>query len=194
MFPRIHRSTAVAMATVLGIVTTACSTYRSMSVDERRAFVAELEETALTDLVKQHPEAQADLERSLGHAIFAKAVTKVPVFGAGDGLGVVIDRRTGQRTFLRVGRIDVGGGLGTRKYRVVMIFFEPGPLDKLLAGKLEIRAGAEASSGAGDAAAGGGESSRSRDNGYATYRLADEGLSATWTVSVTRYSVLDLED
>ena len=165
-----------------------------MPVEEKRAVIAELERSALADLMDQHPESRAVLDRSVGYAILAKAVTKVPVFGAGDGLGVAVDTRSGERTYLRVGRFDVGGGLGARRYRLVMIFTEPEPLAKLRSGKLELNVGAEASAGRGDTSTGSGEKDASGTKGYVVYRLADEGLSATWTVSITRYSVLDLEE
>lgn len=171
---------------LLPLVAAACSsTYRKMSADEKVAHLAELERTTLAELVELHPEVREDLDRAVGYAIFSKTATKVPFVGTGDGIGVVVSSATGKRTYLKVKRFDVGGGLGVRKYRLVIIFFSEEALAKLASGKLEFRAGMEASTGKGGVGG-------SRKEDYALYLLTEAGVSATWTVRLIRYSVLDL--
>jgi lipid-binding SYLF domain-containing protein len=164
-----------------------------MSPEEKRTFLAELEQQTLTELVDKHPEAQAEIDRAVGHAVFSNTTTKVPIVGAGEGIGVVVDKNTGERTYLKVGRLDVGGGLGVRKYRLIVVFFEEAPLKKLASGKLELGAGVEAGAGSGDVGTGAGGIGGSRKEGYALYQLSEAGVSATFTVRVIRYSVLDLD-
>ena len=96
------------------LIATGCSTYGSMTVDEKRAHLVELEEKTMVELVESYPQAKEDLETAVGYAIMSNAATKVPVVGAGEGIGVVVDSRTDERTFLRLTRFDVGGGLGVR--------------------------------------------------------------------------------
>jgi hypothetical protein len=52
---------AVVLAALLA---STCSSYRSMPVEEKRTFLAELESSTLVDLVELHPEAEAELESS----------------------------------------------------------------------------------------------------------------------------------
>lgn len=189
---RFFGSSAVVIAALL--VTSCSSTYRTMSVEEKRTLLAELEEAALAKLVEQHPEAETDMDKAVGYAIFSNTATKVPFVGAGDGIGVVVNRTNGRRTYLKVRRFDVGGGLGARKYTVVMIFFDDAALQKLASGKLELGAGVEAGAGKGGVEAGTGGSSGKHKDGYVLYQLSEGGVSATWTVRVIRYSVLDLGD
>lgn len=175
------------------LVVSCSSTYRSMTVEEKRAYVDELEETTLAELVEMHPEAQADFDRSVGYAVVANRVAKVPLVGAGEGLGVVFDRETERRTYLRVGRLDVGGGLGVREYRLVIVFFDRATLRKLATGKLEVGVGVEAGAGESDLGAGSGGAAGSRNDKRALYQLSDAGVSATVTVRAIRYSVLNLD-
>ena len=187
-FPRLGASI------VAIVVAVSCSsTYRSMSAEEKREFLVELEQQTLAELVDEVPEAQAEIDRSVGHAIVANRLAKVPFVGAGEGIGVVFDAETGERTYLKVGRLDVGGGLGVREYRLVVLFFDRQPLRKLASGKLELGAGVEAGAKDKEIGTGAGGVAGSRDEKRVLYQLSDAGVSATFTVRAIRYSVLDLD-
>lgn len=186
---------ASVMLVLLLLVSGSCSsTYRSMTAEEQRAYLAELETTTLTELVEKYPDAQADVDNAIGYAIVSNRATKIPFVGAGEGIGVVVDSETGERTYLRMGRIDVGGGLGVRKYRLVTLFFDQEALQKLASGKLELGAGLEAGAGSSDVGTGAGGIAGSRNEKYVLYQLSEAGVSATFTVRMIRYSVLDLEE
>ena len=170
------------------------STYRGMSGEEKREYLLELEEKTLAELVKDDPKAQADLDGAVGYAIFSNTATKVPFVGAGDGIGVVVDTTTGERTYLKVQRFDVGGGLGVRTFRLVMFYFDEEAFEKLATGKLEFGAGAEAGAGKGDIGTGAGGIAGARNEKRAMYQLSEKGVSATLTVRLIKYSVLDLDE
>lgn len=191
---RYWRISTLLAAILLVVVAFSCrSTYRSMSVEEKQSFLIELEDETLAELLEKHPEVQADIERAVGYAIFSEKATKVPFVGAGNGIGVAVNKETGERTYLEVTRFDVGGGLGVHGYRVVVVFFEEAALKKLASGKLEF--GAEVEAGAKEQAieTGAGGVAGSPKQGYTVYQLFEAGVSATWTVQMIRYSVLDLE-
>ena len=130
----------------------------------------------------------------VGHAIFSNSATKVPFVGVGDGIGVVVNKEIGERTYLRVTRFDVGGGLGVRTYRLIIIFFEEQALKKLAGGKLEFGAGIEAGAKDKDIGTGADGITGSRKKGHVLYQLSDSGVSATLTVNLIKYSVLDLDE
>jgi len=186
------RLTAVILAALLAV---SCgSTYRSMSVQEKLTFLTELEEQTLAELVEKYPKAQSDMDRALGHAIFSNTAAKAPFVGGGEGIGVVVNKETGDRTYLKVTRFDVGGGLGVRTYRLIILFFEEQALEKLAGGKLEFGAGVEAGAKEKDIGTGAGGIAGSRKEGYVLYQLSDAGVSASLTVRVIRYSVLELDE
>jgi len=185
----------LAVSMIAALLAVSCSsTYRSMSATEKREFLVELEEQTLAELVDQAPEAQAEIDRSVGHAIISNRLAKVPFVGAGEGIGVVFDAESGERTYLKVGRLDVGGGLGVREYRLVVLFFDRAPLQKLAGGKFELGAGVEAGAKDKDIGTGAGGVAGSRDDKRVLYQLSDAGVSATFTVRAIRYSVLDLDN
>lgn len=175
-------------------VATGCTTYGSMTVDEKRAHLVELEERTMVELVESYSQAKEDLETAVGYAIMSNAATKVPFVGAGEGIGVVVDSRTDERTYLRLTRFDVGGGLGVRTFRVVVVFFDETLMKKLASGKLELGAGAEAGAGSKDVGTGAGGIAGSRNGKRALYQLSDTGASVTFTVNLIKYSVLDLDE
>ena len=165
-----------------------------MSLEEKRNLLLDLEDETLAELVEKAPAAQGDIDRAMGYAIFSNKTTKVPFVGTGDGIGVVVNKETGNRTYLKVTRFDVGGGLGVRSYREIILYFDEEAFRKLASGKLKFGVGVEAGAGKEGMGTGGGGTSGSRKESYATYELSEAGVSATWTVRMIRYSVLDLGD
>ena len=165
-----------------------------MSVEEKRDFLAEAEQKTLAELIEKRPETQAEMDRSVGHAVFSNRLAKIPFVGAGDGIGVVFDKNTGERTYLKVQRLDVGGGLGVREYRLVVVFFEEESLKKMAGGKLELSAGAEVGAGKGEVGLGTEGVSGKQKEKFVLYQLSDTGVTATITVRLIRYSVLDLSE
>ena len=186
------RLVAVMLAALMAVSCT--STYRSMSVEEKRSFLAELEEETLAELVAKRPEVQAEIDRAVGYAVVSNRLAKIPFVGAGEGIGVVFDAKTGERSYLKVGRLDVGGGLGVREYRLVVLFFDQELLKKLASGKLELGAGVEAGAKDKDLGTGAGGVAGSRNEKRVLYQISDAGVSATFTVRAIRYSVLKLSE
>jgi lipid-binding SYLF domain-containing protein len=177
--PSLLRSALVAFLTVLLI---GCA---SLSPEERAAKRAELD--AMTDatiesLLATTPAARDLLDRSAGYMVLDMKVTKIPVFGAGKGFGVVVDRGTKSRTYLEVSRFEVGGGLGAQAFKVVVIFEDPKLLNKAAAGAWYYEAGAELTAGSASAEG----SAHKQPKGYVAYRIAESGAAATVTVRVAR--------
>ena len=189
---RVVRCVAVTLAAFLA--GSCSSTYRSMSALEKREFLVVLEEETLAELVEQQPEAQTDMDIAMGHAIFSNSAAKAPFVGGGDGSGVVVNKETGERSYLKVTRFDVGGGLGVRTYRLIIFFFEEEALRKLAGGKIEFGAGVEAGAREKDVGTGAGGITGSRKEDYVLYQLSDTGVSVSLTVRMVKYSVLDLGD
>jgi hypothetical protein len=177
------------------IAAVACSsTYRSMTNQEKKDFLVDLEKETLAELVAERPEAQTDLDSSVGCAVISNSAAKVPMVGAGEGIGVVVNTETGERTYLEVSRLDVGGGLGVRKFRLIIIFFDREELEDLADGELEIGAGAEAGAGDhDDVGTGPGGVAGARNEKRVLYQLSEAGVSATFTVWMIKYSVLELD-
>jgi len=110
-------------------------------------------------------------------------LTKVPFVGGARAPGVIVDKRTGQRTYLELTRFDVGGGMGVATFKVVVLFQDPELLSRAMSGFWHFEAGAEA--GAGSASAEGSVAAAT-SKGYKVFRLAENGVLATVTVRTVR--------
>lgn len=159
-----------------------CATLSPEERDAKRAELDVMADTTLETLLAATPEAGDVLEDSVGYMVIDMKVTKIPVFGAGKGFGVVVDRRTGSRSYLKVSRFEVGGGLGAQAFKVVVVFEEAGLLEKTAGGAWHYDAGAELAAG-GSAAEG---SMQKKPRGFRAYRIAEGGAAATVTVRVAR--------
>jgi hypothetical protein len=154
-------------------------------------FMRELERDALEDVRTRYPESAVALDQSVAHAVFSVHATKVPLVGKGEGIGVAVDRESGQRTYLRITHTDVGGGLGDLDYRLVIVFSDRSDFARLQDGELRVGAGVHVAAGDGSRQVEGKEKSTSEKSGREIYLLADSGAAANWSVRLIQFSVID---
>ncbi len=175
---------------------TGCASVPGDTREEQVQTIDELIDTTLVDLYKQDPAAEAEIANSVGYVIMNNKITKIPLVGAGSGYGVAINSITKERTYLKMGRFDVGGGWGARSVRPVIIFTDEKRFIEFIDGDWSVNAGAEAAAKVGDvgAAGGGGAASAEDDKGYTMHMITDAGVSATVTAGIIRVSPLDLKD
>src|SRR4051794_5176795 len=99
-----------------------CASVPGKTGAEQAQTINELVDRTLSDLYKQEPNTEQEVANSVGYAIMNNKITKIPLVGAGGGYGVAINNKTGQKTYLKMARFDVGGGWGARSVRPVAIF------------------------------------------------------------------------
>jgi len=136
----------------------------------------------MTLLRETHPEARGVLEGSIGYAVLDMKVTKIPVFAAGGGLGVIMDRRNGVRSYVKISRFEVGGSLGAQAFKVIDFFDDESLLERAISGAGHFDAGAEAA--AGSASAEGQVTTSTK--GYRAFKVAAGRAVATVTIRVAR--------
>jgi lipid-binding SYLF domain-containing protein len=158
--------------------------------------IDELVERTLSDLYRQEAETRQEIADSVGYAIMINTIVKVPLVGVGSGYGVAINNKTGERTYLKMERFDLGGGLGARSERPVVIFQEEEKFKDFIDGTWSANAGAEAAAKVGEAGAAGGVGSGDLpgNKGYSLHLITDAGVSATATVGVIRVKPIKLKE
>ena len=166
---------SVLMATLSG-----CSTI-SM---EKQSDIDRMEEQTLARFEGKHAGLREKLDSLPGYLLVDMNVLKVPVLGGGGGRGVVVESATGKRTYVKVARMEFGGGWGGRRYKVLLAFSDPALLKKAQSGKWIYQMGAEAS--AGKAAIEGSSGQLRQDTGFEMFVLTEGGASATWTLRAIR--------
>ena len=176
-----HRLGWIISGILFFILVAGCSSTgtKSTTLQDRIQSLNNSEQETLKRLYQQAPETEQAIQTAPGYAVFHMTVTKVPLVGAGGGNGVVINNKTGKRTYMKVRRFDIGGGYGAREYDVVVIFKQDIIAD-VIDGEWYFAAGVEAAAKVGDAGAGGGSTGNRED--FDVHVLAGSGLAATVTV------------
>jgi hypothetical protein len=196
MIPRSLPLLGWALAFILLAGLAGCSGVPGETGEEQAQTIDELVERTLSDLYKQEPRTREEIAKSVGYAIMNNKITKVPLVGVGAGYGVAINNKTGEKTYIRMARFDLGGGWGARSLRPVAIFQNEGKFKDFIGGTWSATAGAEAAAKVGEAGAAGGAGSgdTASDKGYSLHIITDAGVSATVTVGVIRVTPVKLKE
>ena len=170
---------------VLSALQVGC-TARGDSPHERRANILEMRDDVMTRLYRERPEVRGILEEAAGHGAFSNIGTKLIFVSAGGGYGVVEDHLTGRQTFMRMGELGVGLGLGVRDFRAVFVFHDVETMRRFVTRGWEFGAEADAtfqSSERGGSAVAAGSLTR----GLSVYQVTESGIALSATVGGTRY-------
>jgi hypothetical protein len=173
---------------LLLVVALGCRSVPGDTVEDKRAHIDAWETETLGMLYEEHPKAREQVEQAPGYLVVSQRVVKIPFIGWGGGYGVLVDRTKDRRMYIKLDRMDVGGGWGARNLRVILVIHEPKLLRRAGKTHWSFGAGAEASAKAGDSGAAGGMGTDGGDKGYTLYELTDEGVSVTWTLYSLRLS------
>jgi lipid-binding SYLF domain-containing protein len=173
-----------------------CASIPGKTGEEQVQTIDELVDRTLSDLYKQEPKTRDAIASSVGYAVMNNKITKIPLVGAGSGYGVAIETATGERTYIKMIRFDVGGGWGARSVRPVVIFQSEEKFKDFIKGVWDVQAGAEAAAKVGETGAAGGAGSGDLpvDKGYTIYFITDAGVSATVTAGIIRVKPVKLKD
>ena len=153
---------------------------------QARHQVREMSQDALASLYEILPGARRAIERSAGYAVFSTFGVKLFFAGGTTGKGMVVNRRTGRQTFMKMAQVQGGLGFGVDKSRLIFVFANEQALRNFIDQGWEFGGQANVSAMAGGQ---GGmfTGAASIAPGVYLYQLTDTGLSATLTVSGTKF-------
>ena len=153
---------------------------------QARHQVREMSQDALASLYEILPGARRAIERSAGYAVFSTFGVKLFFAGGTTGKGMVVNKRTGRQTFMKMAQVQGGLGFGVDKNRLIFVFANEQALSNFINQGWEFGAQANVSAMAGGQ---GGmfTGAASIAPGVYLYQLTDTGLSATLTVSGTKF-------
>jgi len=155
------------------------------SPEDRRQTIIEMREDVLAELFQLKPDVRTQVGEAVGYGVFSSANINIILASFGSGVGVVRDNRDGQQTYMRMGEVGVGPGMGVKDFRAVFIFHDESSLDQFIDSGWTFGGQADAAAKAGDlGAAVGGETVI--DN-ITVYQLTQSGLALQATVKGTRY-------
>jgi len=156
--------------------------------DDKAAAQAELRtlrKEALDLLYKESPQAKKEIRAAAGYGVFGVVGAQVLILGGGGGRGLVRDNLTGRDTFMRVGSVSAGLGVGFKEVRTVLVFKQRDTLKQFLE-KGWVFSG-EAQAVAKTDGQGGNADDMNAPVGIKVYQLTQTGLMAHGSLQGTKY-------
>ena len=169
---------------MIAIIVSGCAA-TGATPKEQRANILKMKREVLNELYKVKPQVKHMIRKSPGYAVFSNANVNIIFASFGGGHGVVKNNRTGRHTYMRMGEVGIGLGLGVKDFRAVFIFHDKKTMDRFVNSGWEFGGHADAAAKASSkGAAVGGEVLV--DN-ISIYQLTETGLALQATVKGTKY-------
>ncbi len=180
---------------------------KGASPDEKRSYVRKTRNETLREVYAQNPNLEQRINDAAGYAVFSNLFVRVFAVGPGHGFGMLVENATGTETFMRMGQLGAGVGMGARTLRVVFVFHDPKTLATFRdsgwqfggdataaakAGNVGGSAGAQGqvSGGAslgGSGSMGGDSTGLASGAGMTVYELTESGIALSAGVVGTKY-------
>ncbi len=177
-------STAVLTAVTLllpALNASAEEEWQKMKKQAKADEIVKSAEEALNDLFKEKPKAKELYDNSYGWAAFNNMKLAFG-FSGGGGDGVAQVKATGEKTYMKMGTVGVGIGLGINKYNLVFLFQDAKTFNSFVEKGWQADAGATAAAGK-EAA----DLKTDFVNGMAIYQMTEKGLMANADIAGTKY-------
>lgn len=163
----------------------ACATNQGSSPAEKRQVIQQMKSEVLQDLYKLKPDVRSQVSSAPGYAVFSNANINLLLASFGGGYGVVHNNRTGQDTYMKMGEVGLGIGLGAKDFRAIFVFHTTDSLKRFTEDGWALGAQADAAAKADDkGAAASGE--LTVDN-ITIYQITETGLALQATIKGTKY-------
>lgn len=176
--------------TILVTLTGCGPSEKKYTLGERRQIIDDMANATLERLYMQKPAARQEVADSAGYAVFSNGNVYVIFASAGGGYGVVLDKATGRRTYMKMTSGGVGIGIGARDYQLVVIFKNRKAVTEFVGSGWDLGGQADAIAKSGSTGGGMGGDGSINSN-YILYTLTNTGLALQATLTGTRYWVDD---
>ena len=172
----------VALMIVCLVTTSLCAA----SKEEQQQDVMKMAQQSLQQLYAAQPLARVAVEHAAGYAVFSDWGVKILFGGSGNGTGLAVNNKTGQKTYMKMVELQAGLGFGVSKFRNIFVFETQAAMDKFVNSGWQFGGQATAaakSTNEGGAMAG----AASVDEGIWLYQLTEKGLNLSVTATGAKY-------
>ena len=172
-------------ALFFAILLLGCATTKGTTPQDKRHAIIDMKKTTLAELYRVKPQARSQIKKASGYAVFSDANINIIFASFGGGHGVVKNNKTGKHTYMKMGEVGIGLGLGIKDFRAIFIFHDHNTMNKFIESGWEFGGHADAAAKASDkGAAVGGEILL--DN-ITIYQITESGLALQATIKGTKY-------
>jgi len=172
-------------ALFFAIILLGCATTKGKTPPDKRHAILDMKKNTLAELYRVRPQVKSQISKAAGYAVFSDVNINVIFASFGGGYGVVKNNKTGKHTYMKMGEVGIGLGLGVKDFRAIFIFHDHHTMNKFIESGWEFGGHADAAAKASDkGAAVGGEILL--DN-ITIYQLTESGLALQATIKGTKY-------
>lgn len=159
---------------------------KSYTLEERREIIDNMADQELQRLFIEKPLARQEIADAAGYGVFSNANVNVIFVSGGGGYGVVVDNKTGRKTYMNMALGGVGVGIGAKDYRQILIFNSSVVLKEFIGSGWDFGGQADATAKTGETGGAiGGEDSVSKS--IKIYTVTETGLALQASLTGTRY-------
>lgn len=173
----------ICIAFLLGM--SGCATTGGNSKAEKRQAILNMKNDVLAQLYKIKPDVKAQIAKAPGYAVFSNANVYLIFASFGGGHGVVKNNQTGGHTFMKMGEIGVGLGLGAKDFRGVFVFHNADTMNRFVEQGWAFGGQADAAAKASDK--GGAVGGELTVDNMTIYQLTEAGLALQATIKGTKF-------
>jgi lipid-binding SYLF domain-containing protein len=159
------------------------------SVEEKRDKVHKDRDEILAKLYGAYPDTKDKIKNAAGYATFNNTSMNLFLLSTGHGYGLAVDGKSGKETYMAMGSLGGGLGIGAKDLRCVFIFKTPDAMKQFVETGWQFGGEADATAKAGEK--GGGASKEGGvDTGanlFEVYQMTEKGVALQATIAGTKY-------
>ena len=162
-----------------------CATTGGKNPAEQRAAILAMKDEALAEIYRDKPDVEQQVASAPGYAVFSNANVNLLLASFGGGYGIAKNNLSGKQTYMKMGEVGIGLGLGVKDFRLLFVFHDETAMRRFVDKGWSLGAQADAAAKASDkGVAAGGEITV--DN-MTIYQLTESGLALQATIKGTRF-------
>lgn len=162
-----------------------CATTGNKSTAEKRQAVQNMKSDVLSDLYKIRPDVKSQIASAPGYAVFSNANVNLIFASFGGGYGVLKNNHNGHNTYMNMGEVGIGLGLGVKDFRGVFVFHNTETMKRFRDKGWAFGAQADAAAKASDK--GGAVGGEITVDNMTIYQLTEAGLALQATIKGTKF-------
>ena len=162
-----------------------CGLNNAKTPADKRQYILDMKSETLRELYRVKPHARGVIRKAAGYAVFSSANVNVVLASFGGGYGVATDNRNGRNTYMRMGEVGLGLGLGVKDFRVIFVFHTRRTMNQFVNKGWNFGAHADAAAKASDK--GGSYSGEALIGSMTIYHLTKSGLALQATLKGTKF-------
>ena len=163
-----------------------CASIKGSSFKEQREYVLDMREGVLAELFEERPIAESQIKKAAGYGVFSNIGTNLFLVSTGNGYGVVRNNKTKEETYMKMGSVGLGLGLGVKDFRAIIIFRNEEDLEDFVDEGWEFKGQADAAAISGDKGLAG-SVAQTVDLDVITYQITEAGVALQATLQGTKY-------